>query len=484
MMTFQSIPFNVKKLTMLLGGYAIAMTPPAVNAAEWIVSPAVRVGQIYTDNALLTNSDTRSESITQIRPSISLYKEGARATVDINYAPQYNRYWQDTQNNELIHYLRADGKTELLEDHLYVNGWANADVSNISSISRTGVDALSGRNNTTEVYTVGVSPYFTAHMSNFATLEARYTADSVNYSAAGLDDNKGQRADLVVGSGSAFNNQIWELSASKNVVDYHSLSDNNESTRYKADFIQQLTHQWALAFAAGHESYKPAITPDLSGSIWSVGFIYTPTPRTRLAMGGGERAFGSDYYLDFNHRSARSVWTANYRRDYTTARDEVMHPTLFGRHDAFGNLVRDAVLDNPPVIERGDSPTLGPDYYEIEEFTTSYTLATGRSTLNINAGQTKRIYDLSVDNTRDLRVGAWLRRNLSQRLDSRLRLDRLDHKEQVLDYKQWVAAIEVGYTVGANSSLSASLAHLKRNAQTDADSYDENRIGVYFTSTF
>jgi uncharacterized protein (PEP-CTERM system associated) len=483
-MTFQSIPYKMKKLTMLLGGYTLAMAPLAAPAAEWIISPAVRVGQTYTDNANLSSTNERSESITQIRPSISIYKEGARATVDINYAPEYNRYWQETQNNELIHYLRAEGKAELLEDHLFVNGWANADVTNISSAARSGIDALSGRDNTTEVYTLGVSPYFTAHMGNFATLEARYTADSVNYSASGVDDNKGQRGDLVLGSGSAFNNQIWELSASKNVVDYDSISDNTETTKYQAEFIQQVTHQWALSFAAGHESYNLVNAPDIDGSIWSVGFIFTPNPRTRLAVGGGERTFGNDYYLDFRHRSARTVWTANYRRDYTSARDEMIRPTLFERQDAFGNLVRDAVLDNPPVIERVDTPTLGPDYYEIEAFTTSFNLSTGRTRLNLNAGQTKRLYDISVSNTRDLYVGAFIRRDLSQRIDGGVRLNWNDHKEEVLDYTQWVASIEASYKVGLKSRIGANVAHLKRNAQTDAASYTENRVGISFTSTF
>lgn len=483
-MTFQSIPFDMKKLTLLLSGSALAVIPPVVAAADWIIAPAVRVEQIYTDNALLSDVDEQSESITRIRPSISIYRHGARASVDVNYAPEYNRYWQDTQDNELVHFLRADGKLELMEDHLFLDGWGSADITNLSSTSRTGIDSLTGRTDSTEVYTAGVSPYFTTRMGNFASLEARYTADTVNYSASTVDDNKGQRADMVLGSGSAFNNQVWELSAMKNIVNYDSLDDDNEATLFRAEFIQQLTNQWALSFAAGHEEYNLAVTTDSDGTLWRVGVIYTPNPRTRLAVGGGERAFGNDYFLDFNHRSPHTIWTANYRRDYTSARDEVIRPSLFERQDAFGNLVRDPVLDNPTVGGRVNSPTLGPEYYEIDQFTTAFNLETGRTRLNLSGSHTKRIYEISINDTRDLSLSAGASRDLGQRLSGNVRLGWLDHKEEILNYKQWLASIGVGYSLGINSSLGMTVAHLKRNAETDPASYQENRFGINFTATF
>ena len=118
------------------------------------------------------------------------------------------------------------------------------------------------------------------------------------------------------------------------------------------------------------------------------------------------------------------------------------------------------------------------------EETASYTLATGRSRLNVNAGHTKRIYDLSVNDTRDLRAGTWLRRDISQRLNGTLRLNWSDHKETTLDYKQWVASVEAGYALGPNTSLRATVSHLKRNAQVDSASYAENQYGIFLTSTF
>jgi uncharacterized protein (PEP-CTERM system associated) len=475
---------KLKKIPSLLAGLGLSTLSLATAASDWIIAPAVTLEQNYTDNAYLTHDNTENESVTVLRPSISVYREGARARVDLNYAPEYRRYWEDTEDDELIHFLRGEGNVELMEDHVYLDGWATADMTNITSTGRTGIGGLTGRGDSTEVYTAGISPYFKARMGNISLFEARYTVDSVNYSADGLDDSVGQRADLVLGSGTAFSSQVWELSAMHNLVDYDNIEEDNEVSQFRAEFAQQLSRQWALAFAAGYEEYKLALNENIDDSLWSVGVIYTPNQRTRLAIGGGERAFGNDYYLDFSHLSRRTVWTASYERDYTSARDELLRPTLFQRQDAFGNLVRDAVLENPPVVERGGAPAISAEFYELERFATNFSLATGRTTLSLGGSKTDRIYALAVSNTQDLNFTAGLTRDISQRTSGYLRLSWTDHEEVLLDYKEWVSSIGGSYQLGTSTVLGMRLAHLERDAETEADSYDENSVNLYLTATF
>jgi len=484
MMTFQSPPFKMKKLPCFMAGLGLAGLAATASAADWIIAPAITVEQVYTDNAQLSPGNKESESITRLRPSLSLYREGGRASLDFNYAPEYRHYWQETEDNEVIHFLRANGKLELAEDHFFLDGWASADLTNITSRARTGIDGLTGRTDTTEIYTAGVSPYFTAHMGNFSTFEARYTADAANYSQAGVDDSKGQRLELVLGSGTYFSSQVWELSAMQSVVDYDNLDEDNEAKLVRAEYIQQLTRTWALAFAAGYEDYKLAINEDIDGSLWSVGIVFTPNLRTRLALGGGERAFGNDYYLDFLHRSQRTIWTASYHRDYTSARDELIRPSLFQRQDAFGNLVRDPILESPPDGNRGGAPALSAEYYELERFETGFTLASGRTTLHLTAGRTDRTYENSVEDTRDLDASARVSRDLTQRIGVFFGLSWRDHEEDLLNYGQRLVNLGGDYRIGNVSSLGLRLDHLKRNADTDADSYEENRCSLSFATTF
>lgn len=475
---------KIKKLPSALAGLGLSTLSLAAAASDWIIAPAVTLEQSYTDNALLTYENTESESVTVVRPSISAYREGARARVDFNYAPEYRRYWEDTEDDELIHFLRGEGNVELTEDYLYLDGWATADMTNITSTGRTGIGGLTGRGDSTEVYTAGVSPYFKARMGNVSLFEARYTLDTVNYSEDAVDDSVGQRADLVLGSGTAFSNQVWELSALHNVVDYDNLEEDNEVNEFRAEFAQRLSRLWTLAFVAGYEEYKLALNEDLDDSLWSVGVIYTPSQRTRLALGGGERAFGNDYYLDFSYRSQRTVWTASYERDYTSARDELVRPTLFQRQDAFGNLVRDAVLENPPVVERGGTPTIGAEFYELERFSTNFTFATGRTTLSLGGSTTDRIYTAALNNTQELNITAGLTRDISQRASGYLQASWTDHEEALLNYREWVSSLGGSYQLSASAVLGMRLAHLERDAEVRVLGYDENSFSLYLTATF
>ncbi len=475
---------KLKKLPLVLAGVGISAFTLDAAAGDWIISPAVTLEQAYTDNANLTHEDEENESITILRPSISAYREGGRARVDFNYAPEYRHYWEDTEDDELVNFLRAEGNVELMEEHLYLDGWATADLTTITSSGGSGVGGLTGLDDTAEVYTAGLSPYFKTRLGNISLFEARYSLDTVRYDEDDLEQSVGQRVDLVLGSGTAFSNQIWEISAFHNQVDYEDQDEDNKVRQFRAELAQQLTRQWALAFAAGYEDYDLVLNEDFDGSLWSVGIIYTPNTRTRLAIGGGERAFGDDYYLDFSHSSRRTVWTANYSRDFTSARDELLRPTLFQRQDVFGNLVRDAVLESPPTVDREGGPAISAEYYELERFSTSFTYEASRTLLGLSAGRNERTYELPIDNTEDIFASASVSRDISQRTTAFLRLSWTDHQEEALDYDEWVAALGGSYQLGTRTFMGMRLAHLERDGEIDEETYDENTFSIYLTATF
>jgi uncharacterized protein (PEP-CTERM system associated) len=475
---------NLNQIVYLLSGVALSTLSLTAAAGDWIISPAVSLEQSYSDNAKLTSDDEESESITILRPSISAYREGARASVDFNYAPEYRYYWDDTEDDELVNFLRAEGNVELLEDHVFLDGWGTADLTTITSTAGSGINGVTGLDDTTEVYSAGISPYFKTRMGNISVFEARYSLDTIRYDDDELEESDGQRVDLALGSGTAFSNQVWEVTAYHNQVDYEDQDEDNKVKQIRAEFAQQLSRQWALAFAAGHEDYDLVLNEDFDGSLWSVGIIYTPNTRTRLAMGGGERAFGDDYYLDFSHMSRRTVWTASYSRDFASARDELMHPTLFQRQDAFGNLVRDAVLEAPPSVDRTGGPTISAEYYELETFSTSFTFATSRTQFVLSASRTERDYALVINDTEDVSGGFSVSRDLSPKSSANFNLTWTDHQEEALDYDEWIAALGGSYQLGTRTYLAARLARLERESDIDRENYTENTFAITLTATF
>ncbi|MGD9164880.1 MAG: TIGR03016 family PEP-CTERM system-associated outer membrane protein, partial [Chromatiales bacterium] len=371
-------------------------------------------------------------------------------------------------------------------ERFYLDGWASADLTTITSTGRTGLGGLTGLADSTEVYTAGLSPYFKTRLGNVSLFEARYTLDNISYSEEGLDDSTGQRGDLVLGSGPAFTNQVWELSAMHNQVDYDALEEDNEVSQFRAEYAHQLMRQLAIAVAAGYEEYDLALNEDVDDSLWSAGIIYTPNSRTRLAIGGGERSFGDDYYLDFSHRTQRTIWTASYERDYTSARGELLRPTLFQRQDAFGNLVRDAVLESPLRIDRSSapSPTISAEFYVLERFVTNFTLATGRTTLDLGGSHAERDYVDDADDTKDVRLSGRLTRAVSPQTSVYFSLSGTNHEEEELDYDQLVSALGGSYMLGVNTTLGMRLAHLERDADIETESYEENSFSIYLTALF
>jgi uncharacterized protein (PEP-CTERM system associated) len=445
-----------------------------------------------------------SDNITVVRPALSVLKEGARANLDFNYAPEYRRYAEDTGDSEVVHFLRTTGNLEIAENHLYLDGWLRADRTNITSTGRTGIDGLTGTDDDTDYNSIGLSPYFTARLGDFSVVELRLTADKVFYSEDHVNDSKGKRGEIAFGNGSMFTNQIWEVLYQQSDVVYEnladdndSLEDNNETKLFRAELIQKITSQWAVAFAAGYEEYNLATTEDRDDSTWSVGAIYTPNPRMRFALGVGERSFGDDYYFEFSHRTSRTIWTANYEQDFISAREELDSRPLFERQDAFGNLVRDPILETSRATSRGTyNPSLTEDFYESKRFTTEFTYQTVRNTISLRGRYLERIYDsadagLSRD-TEDLELSVLLSRRLARLVSGYFRIAGTDHEQERLVYDERSATLGINYQFGTGSTLGFSLTHLERDAEPDPErdveqdnnSYEENHVSLNVTMAF
>ncbi|MET0052884.1 MAG: TIGR03016 family PEP-CTERM system-associated outer membrane protein [Candidatus Thiodiazotropha sp.] len=468
-----------------MAGLGLLSLPVSSLAGEWIISPSIGIDHIYTDNVFLSSEDPQSENITRVRPTLSAYKEGARGNFDFNYAPEYRHYWDDTQSNQTINLLRTSGNLEVMENQLFVDAWATSDQTQLSS-GRSSPDGITGISDPIDYYTLGVSPYYTTRFGNVSVLEARYSLDRVDYSDDQAVNSTSQSLDMVLGSGTYTVAHAWELAASHTVEDFAGEARDNKISRFRGEYIQQMSRRWALAFAAGYEDYQLVNNNDVDGAIWSAGVIFTPSNHTRFAIGAGERAFGDDYYMDLVHRTAYTVWRMGFTRDYISARDEATEDTLFLRQDDFGELVRDAVLDNPPPVSVTGVSTLSADYYESDRLSGSVSFRSTRTQAVLRANLIKRDYaaDSSQQDTRDAVTSIQLNRVLSRKFNGVTRLLWRDHEQELLDYKEWVISLGLTYSLGENAALSTSVGHLERNGDTDLSSYDENRADVGFVWRF
>ncbi|RLW67944.1 MAG: hypothetical protein B6D71_15330 [gamma proteobacterium symbiont of Stewartia floridana] len=472
-----------KQAIRMLGMFSILSLPLAAQSGEWIVSPSITLDEIYTDNALLTNDDKQSEYVTLVRPGISILREGARANLDFNYSPEYRYYKENTRDNDTVHMLRTNADAELMENHLYLDLWATADQTRISS-NRNSPDGVTGPTENLDYYTLGASPYYTTRFGNISVLEARFSTDKVDYEEDTEVDSTSIKYDLVLGSGTYSTAQAWELSASHTREDFSETDEDNKISTYRGEFLQQITRRWAVAFAAGYEEYELFNGDDVNGEIWSVGVVFTPTSRTRFAIGGGERAFGDDYYLDFEHQASNSVWRATYTRDYISARDEATHTSLFQRQDAFGNVVRDAVLDNPPPVQVTGVSTLSAEYYELDRVDVSYLFNAQRTHIELSGGYIKRDYLADIQDTEDSTASVSFSRLISRKLTGLARIFWSDHEQDNGNYDEWTASLGLGYLLSQDARIAIGFSYLERDGETELNTYEENRVNIGFMAGF
>ena len=74
-------------LVGLLGGGVLA---PAVAAAEWQKDAGISVGGYYTDNVCLAPRGKEDKWVGNVRPDVSIDGQGARGSLSLNAAADYN----------------------------------------------------------------------------------------------------------------------------------------------------------------------------------------------------------------------------------------------------------------------------------------------------------------------------------------------------------------------------------------------------------
>jgi hypothetical protein len=85
----------------------------------------------------------------------------------------------------------------------------------------------------------------------------------------------------------------------------------------------RIDRRWQLTGTYGWEwnDFQTYNNANTGGNAWNFGVNWTPTARTSVSVGMGDRFFGKTPNLNISHTRKRSVFTASYKKDITFARD-------------------------------------------------------------------------------------------------------------------------------------------------------------------
>jgi uncharacterized protein (PEP-CTERM system associated) len=308
---------------------ALNVFGPTAYGADWLIVPSVTAQQTYSDNfRLAPRGREESEWITEISPGVSVSGRGARLQVDAQYALNYQHYLKNSEESGINHTLGSTALLDAWNKELFVQAAASVSMQTVSTLGPQAQSSANVTDNRTEVRTAMISPYWVRSLGSWGRADARYTWSRTETSGE-FDVYSGETRSINLGlsSGPAFNDLGWGLSYRKSESESSSGAfDQRESETSTASLRYRLFPTFTLTGTVGYESngYTSIDQGDTSGTTWSVGGDWAPSPRTRVSGSFGERYFGNTYKLDASHRTRLTTWTLSYSEDVTDA------PTLMG----------------------------------------------------------------------------------------------------------------------------------------------------------
>jgi uncharacterized protein (PEP-CTERM system associated) len=289
------------------------------STAAWgqvTVTPRVTVSETITDNVRLVGSNPQSEQITEIAPGIRINVVGARLKTYFDFGLSKVIYAQDTSANpsQTQKTLNTFGSFEAVENWAFVDFGGNISQQSVSAFGTQSAANTSVNANQSEVSNYRVSPYVRGQLASAADYEARYSRSTTRSDSATASDVDTADTTAKLSGNSAFKNLGWSADASRQTVSY-SAGRTTEADRFNLGLSYTVTPQLVVLVGGGREANNYLTLGKESTSTNSVGVNWSPSELTKLSASRSKRSFGDAHSLNFEHRSARTIWRFNDSRD-------------------------------------------------------------------------------------------------------------------------------------------------------------------------
>jgi uncharacterized protein (PEP-CTERM system associated) len=283
----------------------LAVAVPAAWAQRSSITPTFSASLELTDNRNLSAANPEADAITTLSPGVRWSSRSGRVQGSLDYSLNANLYARDSSENSLDNSLSATLSAVLVEQHFFFD--ANASISQ-QSLSAFGLQGDRGTNaNSTEYGSLTLSPSLRGRPFGLADLEARLTS---TYSGS-LDGNFGDAdsQELSMSLGESVGAIGWSVVASRS---YSSYDGGRATTQDR--ITPQVSYTFGPALrvfvSGGYERNDVLNLEPTTFKTWGGGFLWQPTPRTRLGMQAEQRYYGRSWSFNFSHRMRR--WLVSY----------------------------------------------------------------------------------------------------------------------------------------------------------------------------
>jgi uncharacterized protein (PEP-CTERM system associated) len=465
----------------------------------------------YSDNIRLAPpGQTSGEFTTEVAPGLSLFTNGPRLKLTLDYSLQKIIYSKEA--DRINQQLNASGRAEVLPDWLYLDARSSISQQNISAFGSQFNDNTLRNDNRDTVRARSISPYLKHYFRGLASAELRYSYDHV--ASGKLLSVRSDDANLRLTGDNGGRGWNWDLQVDRKEIDDRSLAPVTMNDA-SLTLSYPLNSRLGLFTTGGYEMNDyHAVGSQPKGRYWAVGARWTPSVRTNVSASVGRRYFGNTYSLDAQYRMHSMFWTLNYNEDITTTHGQFLSVPPTGLSDFLNQLWTTRIPDPQQRLQTIQlfmlvSQLLGPDgnvnffshrYYLQKRWNLATVYSGSRSALSFSlstlgrTAQTSSAIDSPLLGADELALEDRTCQKTAQlgwswRMSPRGNLNVGASYGVVDSLSTGRQDKNAGLTVGLShqlhpkASLNVDLRHLRHSSNRGGD-YRENGVGVALTVLF
>ncbi len=478
---------------------AVVVVAPALGASsalagDWEVEPRIRDELSYTDNVTLAQDDEESELVNTVTPGLRVTGEGRRASLELDYQAEALFHANDSERNEIIHELGADGSIELMREQLFFDANASRSEDVVAageSVPDSNVFDTGARDSVT---TYGLGPRLEYELGTFAGLRASYRRQGVHQDESDLDTET-DTIEARLASGPRFRTWGWsvrferedESSEREQGGSARGLGDDDRRfQRVRGELTVGAGRRTELFAAAGNEDneFQSAQFDEIDGDFWEAGFRWNPRRRVSVEAAIGERFFGDTARASISAQGQALSVRLSYQEELTTESSLRIERSEQLVRDPDGNIILGP--EGEPVTTAVPVPTLRDETILEERASARVAWQRGHSAVAFNVVATEREFqesgftegsegvDVSYTWTRLVRTVVSASVGFTEQ-----DLGRVDRSEEFLTVRLG-ATRDLGSELTASMSLEAS----QRDTTNGGTDYDATRISAALEKRF
>ncbi len=499
------------------------------TAAPWRFGAQATAAEIYTDNVTAQTDDRKdSDLVTEVNPSVSISRQGARIGMDAGYDFIGRYFYRDNSRNNVNHGLNARGDAELVKRRLFVNAASRYSQRIVDPSQRFNIDNLGATGNRSNVWSSSVGSRWQSRFGRLAESRVRYTYNYTTNDAVQLTNTKAQQVNANLSSGAAFSRFSWQFDAAKS---RSAIGGSINTVDTQAVFVEAgyaLYRRVRLSLRLGHEKNPRLVANNanqqqVTNGVTKTAILnYQPTRRLSLTATYGERSFGETYEGSVVYQTARTSLQASAGRgpfgdtygggvnwlgrrgqvgiSYTESLTTRSFLEL-QRLDSIPRLADASTGELFPVDDQGNPVILDPNA-EVAEVSVDVffpvlanstfirkvlrantSLKGRRNTITTGASYEQRIFEETSIRDKSYRANIGWQLTLNKRADVKVDVNR-QYINAFVNKRYddiWTFSSQYTHKLGKKASASLSYKYLLRDVSDEVIDQSENQVRASFT---